>query len=74
MIPPVLDVPCFEELINEMQEPLVGHPFAKDSQHGLVIDMIEEAFDVSFYPPSDPGRLFDFCKGRVRAPVWSEAM
>jgi hypothetical protein len=75
MIPPIFDVSSFQELLDQVQKPFVGDAFAQYPQECIVIDIIEIAFNVSFYPPSDSIHVsFDRFKGRMAASFWSEAV
>src|SRR5712692_8731777 len=75
MIPPIFDVSSFQELLDQVQKPFVGDAFAQYPQECIVIDIIEIAFNVSFYPPSDSIHVsFDRFKGGMAASFWSEAV
>lgn len=75
MIPPIFNVSSLQELPDQVEKPFVGDFFAQYPQQCIVVDIIEIAFNISFYPPSYSLQIsFDRFKGRMAASIWSEAV
>ena len=66
MVCPVLQVSCFQHDPDKIDEPCVIDPLFQQSEHYLVIHVVEEALDIHVDQPFDtvPGFLDGF-KGRV---------
>ena len=51
MIPPILNVPGFEKLADQVQKPFITDAPTEDAKLGVVIHVVEKTFDVALHPP-----------------------
>ena len=71
----IFHISCVEKFTDKAQKTLIFNSLAKDANHDIMIDIVEEAFNISFHKPLAPGKaILNHSQSRVTASIRSEAM
>ena len=75
VIHPVLQIPGFQELPNQPEKAFILDALCKNVNHYIMVNIVEEAFDVSLYKPFDTCKVHLYLtQRRMTAMIWTKAV
>src|SRR5579871_1724771 len=75
VIPPFFQIACFEQILYQTQEAVVGDMLAQNRQQDRMVNVVETAANISLDKPLRPGPVpLDFHQSRMTTTFWTEAM